>query len=64
MTVYLAWYHNGFIDDYPKLLGVYASRALAEAGVQNHKAGRDRDEEYRDRASWNITEEVMIGSEL
>lgn len=53
--VWLAWYHNGFTDDYPVLLDICATKEIADSVVACHKKNRNKEYEYRDRrASWVV----------
>jgi hypothetical protein len=56
MKVYLAWYHNGFTDSQPELLGVFTSKDKAYKKNYQHQRTADRFCEYKDRACWFITE--------
>lgn len=51
-AVYLAYYHTGFTDDPPQILGAYKSAEDANAVLEVHKHNRDRGYEYKNRASW------------
>lgn len=57
--VYLPWYHNGYSDDQYTLLGVYSSKAGAEAKIEDHKVNGDRTFEFEEQANWFITAEVV-----
>ena len=54
--VFLAYYHDGFTDDYPKRLEVCSSKECAEKVIEEHKRTRDKDMEYKDDATWWIEE--------
>ena len=51
-SVFLAYYHTGFNDDYPELLDVCDSEASAAAVIETHKQTRARECEYKDQAMW------------
>lgn len=58
--VWLAWYHDGFTDDPPELIGLYATEKLADGGMESHKATGDRTIEYKDRAKWWKEEKQIV----
>jgi hypothetical protein len=60
MKVYLAWYHNGFTDSPSELLGVFASKGKAEKKIDQHCRTADRFCEYKDKASWYVTEWEVV----
>ena len=51
-TVHLVYYHTGFTDDPPVLLGVCASTDVAASVIAEHKRDRDRAREYENDATW------------
>jgi len=60
MTVYLAYYHNGFYDDYPQLLGVCSSNDCADKLIEYHKQSRDKEEELDDNTRWWTEEKLVL----
>jgi len=50
--VFLAYYHDGFCDDWPVLLGVFESPFAAQQFCDRDKVTRDRSGEYRNEARW------------
>lgn len=53
--VFLAWYHDGFVDDAPFLLGVYTMAERAYAALEEHKRTGDRSCEFKNYATWTLT---------
>jgi len=61
--IYLAYYHNGFYDEFSKLLECCASKEIAEEVLRLHKLTRDKENEYEDEATWFIREREIKGAE-
>ena len=56
MTIYAAYYRTGYVDDRRVLLGLCATREIAEAVIEKHKRERDTWKEYRGHAKWWVVE--------
>ena len=62
-TVYTAWYHNGFFDDPPELLGICCTERLADLLIEYHKKNRDTEMEFEDEAVWYKRKWTLIENE-
>ena len=54
--VYVAWYHDGFHDNPSEIIEVCATESRAKAAIAWHKEFGERSHEYRDKASWRVSE--------
>jgi len=60
MPVHLAWYHDGYTDNSPDLLGVCVHPRRALRLLKEHKDTRDATYEYKDQARWWIEEKELL----
>jgi len=60
MKVYPAYYHTGFVDDGKDLLNTCESRVVAEAVIDYHKANRDKEIEFKGRATWWVQDRDVL----
>jgi hypothetical protein len=60
MPVYLAWYHDGYTDNSPDLLGVCVHPRKALRLLQEHRDTRDATYEYKDEARWWIEQKELL----
>ena len=61
MYVWLAWYHDGFMDSSPELLAVCSTQERAEEVQEKHQNDSEaRWHEYKNHATWKVKcEEVL-----
>ena len=61
--VYIAWYHDGFHDNPEEIIEVCSTDGRAKAAIAWHKEVGERIHEYKDKASWRVSEHALWADE-